>query len=137
MTYQGDDILRFIPQRNPFVMVDEFEPRGDQEAVTALTIPADCYFLLPDGTMAETGLVEHMAQSCSALAGYKAAADSAPIGIIGEVRHFVCHRRPLVAERLTTHVAFGFSFGQVTMAHCTTTVGDELVAETDLKIFMQ
>ena len=45
-------------------MVDELEQRDDNTAVTALTIRKGNYFLLPDGTLAETGVIEHVAQSC-------------------------------------------------------------------------
>ncbi len=137
MKYCDDDIKRLIPQRFPFMMVDEFESVDAQQAVTALTVRHDNYFLLPDGTLAETGLIEHMAQSCSALVGSQAQSDRAPIGMIAEVKQFSCHRRPLLDERLDTRVEFGFSYGPMTLAHCVTTIGTDPVAEGDLKIFMQ
>ena len=65
---KGEDIKRLIPQREPFIMVDEFEEYDDNSAGTVLNVCPDNYFILPDGTMAETGLIEHLAQSCSALA---------------------------------------------------------------------
>jgi len=133
---KGKDIERLVPQRFPFLMVDEFEQRDDRQAVTALTVRDGNYFMLPDGTMAETGLIEHMAQSCSALAGSKSRDGAAPIGMIAEIKHFVCHRRPDAGEKLTTSVNFGFTFGSMTLARCTCTIGDETIAETDLKIFV-
>lgn len=140
MTYKGDDIKRLIPQRNPFVMVDTLETSGDNAAVTTLAVRHGNYFLLPDCTLAETGLIEHIAQSCSALAGCQALSrESAapPVGIIGEVKHFVCHRRPLSGECIHTTVTFDMSFGNVTLASGQCQVGEELIAEANLKIFMQ
>jgi predicted hotdog family 3-hydroxylacyl-ACP dehydratase len=137
MRLRGDDIKRLIPQRDPFMMVDEFEQRDDQTGVTLLTVRHDNYFRLPDDTMAETGLIEHIAQSCSALAGSKATGDKPPVGMIAEVKHFGCHRRPAVGEQIDTTVTFGFSFGQMTMAHGESRVGADVIAEMDLKIFMQ
>lgn len=61
---KGEDIKRLIPQREPFIMVDEFEEYDDNSAGTVLNVCPDNYFILPDGTMAETGLIEHLAQSC-------------------------------------------------------------------------
>ncbi len=137
MHYQGEDIKRLIPQRDPFMMVDDFESADNTHAVSRLTIVKENYFLLPDGTMAETGIVEHMAQSCSALAGSLGDSQSAPIGMIVEVKNFHCTRRPSVNETLETAVAFNFTFGQMTIAHCVCSVHSETLAEVDLKIYMQ
>ncbi len=147
--YEGDDIKLLIPQRYPFMMVDGFEAgryhdKGDElddnSATTLLTVRKGNYFLLPGDELAETGLIEHLAQSCSALAGYKALATGVtqpPVGMIAEVKHFTCHRRPMVDEVVTSCVTFGFSFGSMTLAKGTSYIGDELIAEIDLKIFMQ
>lgn len=137
MRISGEDIKQLIPQRYPFMMVDEFEQRDDTSAATALTIRQDNYFITYDGCMAETGLIEHIAQSCSALAGAVSKSETAPIGMIVEVKNFLCQRRPQVGERLETTVTFGFSFGQMTLAHGITTISGETVAEVDLKIFVQ
>lgn len=137
MHYQGEDIKRLIPQRYPFMMVDDFESADDTHAVSRLTIMKDNYFILPDGSIAESGLIEHMAQSCSALAGSLGDSTSAPIGMIVEVKNFYCTRRPSVDETLETSIVFNFSFGQMTLAHCTCSIQGEIIAEVDLKIFMQ
>lgn len=137
---KGNDILRLIPQRNPFVMVDEFERRDGQTAATRLHIRTDNYFLLADGTLAETGVIEHIAQSCSALAAANAQptdAERPPIGMIAELKHFTCRRRPCPGETLETLVSFGFSFGAMTLAHGTTYINGEQIAEINLKIYMQ
>ena len=137
MKYKGKDILRLIPQRKPFVMVDELEQRDEQTAVTAVTVHKDNYFMMPDGTMATTGLIEHIAQSCSAFVGSKSTSQHAPVGMIAEVKNFTCSRQPNVGEKLVTTVTFGFTFGQMTLAHGLSAIGDETICEVDLKIFIQ
>lgn len=140
MKFAGKDIYKLIPQRHPFVMVDEFEATGDNAGQSALCVRTDNYFILPDGTMAETGLIEHVAQSCSALAGSHAlsgGSSAPPVGIIGEVKHFSCNRRPRSGERIETTVSFGMSFGNVTMATGKSYVCGEQIVEITLKIFMQ
>ena len=139
MRYQADDIKRLIPQREPFIMVDEIEAVDDTHAVTAFTVLHDTYFMLPDGTMSETGLIEHIAQSCSALMGCQALAqqlEKPPVGLIGEVKHFECQRRPQADEKVCTSIEFGFTFGNVTIATGESRVGEELIAKAQLKIFM-
>lgn len=140
MIFKGEDILRLIPQRNPFVMVDEFEERDADNAQTALVVDPRNYFILPDGTMAETGLIEHAAQSCSALAGYQVLNDEnagPPIGILAEVKHFTCHRRPKCGEKICTTVSYGLTFGKMKIARGVSTVDSEPIAEVELKIYMQ
>ena len=134
----GDAIKRLIPQREPFIMLDEIEASDDTHAVTALTVRLDNYFMLPDGTMSETGLIEHIAQSCSALMGCLALGmENPPIGLIGEVKHFECQRRPLASEKVCTSIEFGFTFGNVTIATGESRIGKELIAKAQLKIFVQ
>ena len=135
MKIKGEDIKRLIPQREPFIMVDEFQQTADASATTALTIGRGTYFLLPDGTMAETGLVEHMAQSAAALAGVSASTPR--IGLIGEVKRFECLRRPMSGETVETQVTFGFSFGNVSVVRAESRVGSETIATAQMKIFIQ
>jgi predicted hotdog family 3-hydroxylacyl-ACP dehydratase len=147
--YKGADILQLIPQRNPFVMVDEFEARDaptskesltGASCATSLFVHIDNYFMLPNGELSESGLVEHIAQSASALAGHVAIEQGAahpPVGMIAELKHFNCLRRPHAGEEITTLVTMGFSFGAMTLAHGISSIGDDIICEVDLKIFIQ
>jgi predicted hotdog family 3-hydroxylacyl-ACP dehydratase len=140
LKFKGKDIKRLIPQREPFIMVDGFEEGDDNNAVTTLSVCPNNYFILPDGTMAETGLIEHLAQSCSALAGYQAlskASEHPPVGLIGEVKHFKCLRRPQIGERIKSTITFGLTFGNITLATGQAFVDEEMIADIKLKIFMQ
>jgi len=134
----GEDILRLIPQRNPFVMVDEFEATDKTVAQTVLYVRTDNFFLLPDGTLAETGLIEHIAQSAAALVGYQQTDMAQPhIGLIGEVKHFECLCRPETGHLIRTSIAFGFSIGNVTLVEGRCCIDGEEIAHAKLKIFMQ
>ncbi len=137
---EGEDIKRLIPQRYPMMMVSAFEADGDDTATTALTITGDNYFLLPGDELSETGLIEHIAQSASALAGWLALQqhqDEPPIGLIGEVKHFNCQRRARLGETIQTTIHFGLSFGPVTIISGESRVDGELIAEAKMKIFIQ
>ena len=132
-------------------MVDGFEPLIDEgtgpsvspsKAKTTLAVARNNYFIVPGGELSESGIIEHQAQSVSALAGYNQLASNAnsavaPVGIIGEVKHFECLRRPHVGERVETTVQMGMTFGNVTLAKCESTVDGETIAWINLKVFMQ
>lgn len=152
MKLSGDDIKRLIPQREPFIMVDEIEATDGIHAVSTLTVRSERtattgdawleknYFMLPDGTMSETGLIEHIAQSCSALMGCQALDQqltNPPVGLIGEVKRFECQRRPQAGEKVCTTIEFGFTFGNVTIATGESCVDGEQIAKAQLKIFVQ
>lgn len=122
------------------MMVDGFESTGNDSATTWLSVGRNNYFVIGDDELSESGIIEHQAQSVSALAGWKSVesgATGAPIGIIGEVKHFECLRRPRVGERIDTTVQMGMTFGNVTLAKCESTVEGETVARINLKVFMQ
>jgi hypothetical protein len=148
------------------MMVDGFEPLSDvgadpcvspTRATTTLAVERNNYFIIGGNELSESGIIEHQAQSVSALAGYKdlvgnaskrcdheeaatlgsVAHYSPPVGIIGEVKHFECLRRPKVGERLVTTVQMGMTFGNVTLANCETAIDQEVVARINIKVFMQ
>lgn len=132
-------ITRLIPQCDPILMVDALLEADGDTAKTCLTIRPGNYFLDEDNCLDETGLVEHIAQSASALAGYKAlrqGAEVPPVGYIGEVKKFRCLRRPHLGETLTTTITLGAETGGVTLLTGETRVGEETVAATQMKIFI-
>ena len=140
MMWQGEDIKLLIPQREPFIMVDAIETSDDTHAVTVLAVRPDNYFMLPDGTISETGVIEHIAQSCSALMGCVALSqnvENPPVGLIGEIKRFESKRRPRVGEKIETTVEFGFVFGNATIATGESRIGEEVIAKAQLKIFVQ
>lgn len=133
-------IERLIPQRYPVMMVDELLRSGEVEALTCLEIRSDNYFLEKDGMLAEEGLIEHIAQSASAFAGYKAfkgGAVNPPVGYIGEVKKFRCNFRPEVGNCLMTTITVLADADGVTLIGGETRVGDKLAAETQMKIFIK
>ena len=119
------------------MMVDRLVHAEDERCTTSLTIAPDNFFLDADGLVAEAGLVEHIAQSASAFAGYRAkeaGAEKPPVGYIGEVKRFHCYRRPAVGETLTTTITMGPTVGEVTIIRGETTSNGEKIAETQMKI---
>lgn len=134
------DIRRLIPQRDPIMMVDTLAEVDEDSgvALTHLTVRADNFFIHRDGLLSECGLIEHMAQSASAFAGYKVLSEKGtgdpPKGLIGEVKRFNCHRRPALGETLDTTITFGIEVAGVTLLTGETRVNGELIADTRMKI---
>ncbi len=138
MTYP--EIERLIPQRDPIRMVDRLLEVEGETATTVFSIRSDNYFLEDDGALAEPGLIEHIAQSALALAGYLALKEGAtrpPVGYIGEIRKFQCLMRPSVGDELRTTVEMDDTVGDITLISGETRVAGQLVASTRMKIYVR
>ena len=131
------DIRALIPQRAPIVMVDRLLRATDDEAEACFTVCSGNFFLDDEGCLAETGVLEHIAQSASAFAGWRAmraGAEKPPVGFIGEVKRFRCHRRPFVGEELHTRVTIQAELEDILLVSAETRTGSLPVADTQLKV---
>ena len=134
------NIEELIPQRSPIIMVDELLEVVGDECTCRLCVREDNFFMEEDEQMAEPGVIEHIAQSASAFAGYRAVAEGVtepPVGYIGEVKNFRLYRRPKLGEILQTTIVMGATVAGVTIISGTALVGEEIIAETQMKIFVR
>lgn len=131
------DICQLIPQRPPIQLVDcLLEVNGDT-GTTSFIVPSKHCLLDDKGNLSEMGLMEHIAQSASALAGYQAlisGKEQAPIGYIGEIRDFYCYRCPHIGEELRTTINQDGIFGDIACVYGETWAGNEKIAKVRLKI---
>lgn len=135
---RGEGIRELIPQRDPIIMVDTFYGATDDEADTGLTIADDNLFC-SEGFFREPGLVEHIAQSASAFAGYQAKVknEPTPLGFIGEVKKFRIHFLPRSGDELRTHIRIISEALGVSLLAAETMVNGEVAAQCQMKIFIK
>lgn len=136
--FTDSELFELIPQRPPIVMVDRLHNVTDEGAETGLTIRATNIFL-HNGRLQEPGLIEHIAQSAAAFAGFKgyAAGNEPRLGYIGELKKLRFLRLPELGQTLNTTLrVLGEAVG-VTLLAAETKVGDEMVAEGQMKIFLK
>ncbi len=135
------NIKQLIPQRSPIMMVDELLCVNGDEAQCRLAVREDNFFLESDGFIAEVGIIEHIAQSASAFAGYRAVVEEGatepPVGYIGEVKNFHLIQRPAAGDTLITTITMGPTVDGVTIisGECKKESG-EVVADTRMKIYV-
>ena len=100
---EGEGLYKLIPQRNPIVMVDTFFAADEEGAETGLHVQSGNLFC-NEGLLREPGMIEHVAQSAAAFAGYApfTKGESPKLGFIGEVKKFKIARLPKVGEFLHT-----------------------------------
>ena len=135
---KGEGIKELIPQRCPMIMVDTFYGATESEADTGLKVLDDNLFC-SDGLFVEPGLVEHIAQSASAFAGYQAKVKNkpVPIGFIGEVKKFRINFLPRMGDELRTHIRIISEVLGVSLLNAETKVDGEIAAQCQMKIFIK
>ena len=120
----------YIPQRPPFVFIDEVVSVNNERAVSAFTIREGCP-LVANGHLSLAGLMENAAQTCAVRAGY---CGGNKIGFIGAVKTMQASRLPKIGETLTTEVVLVQEVMNISLIECTTKVADEVIATTTLKL---
>lgn len=135
--YSGDAVLELIPQREPMVLVDKFFGIDGPDSFSGLTVREDNLFC-HNGILAEEGVIEHFAQSAAARIGFLFVQNNepVPVGFIGAVSRFSLHAHPQAGRELLTVVSVIREVGNITLAVVQSWVGDELVAEGELKIYL-
>lgn len=129
-------ILRLIPQRPPFVMVDRLLSVDEKTAVTEFAVREDCLFV-EDGGLTPYGLIENMAQTCAARIGYINLHSKVMIGVIGAVKGFEVLGSPRVGDVLRTTVTDRESVMGMTMADAEVCGPSGVVARAELKIALR
>ena len=134
----GEELYKLIPQRNPIVMVDTFFCADEESAETGLHVQSDNIFC-EGGFLREPGMIEHVAQSAAAFAGYVpfTKGESPRLGFIGEVKKFKIVRLPKVGEFLYTRLRVLGEAAGVTLVSAETKSGEEVLATCQMKIFIK
>ena len=140
---QGEEILKYIPQRAPIVMVDRLLSCAETTASAGLSLSVVNDMFLENGKLIEAGLIEHMAQSCALHAGYslsmtKVAGEKRPlVGFIAEVKSLVVNHLPTVDQTLNTSVEIINKVMNINVVRCKTYDLTGNVCSCEMKIFLQ
>src|SRR5262245_58730333 len=111
------DITKFIPQRDPIVMVHNLLEASDEHAVTQLHIDEDNVFS-DQGFLAEPGLIENIAQTAAVHVGYQFTKKGIPIpiGYIASIKDLKITGLPPVSSTITTSVRITNKVLELTVA---------------------
>jgi predicted hotdog family 3-hydroxylacyl-ACP dehydratase len=136
MLADRDDILKFIPQRRPIVMVHALEEATDDRAVTHFDIEPDNVFI-DDGRFAEPGMVENIAQTAAVHIGYQCTQKNIPIpiGYIAAIRDLKVKGLPMANSSITTSVKIVNKVLDITVVQGMITQGDDTLCSCEMRIF--
>ena len=137
-----DRILTIIPQRPPIVMVDALVSAEGNASVAALEVRNDNIFC-ENGRLSEAGIIEHIAQSAAARAGYAALVEKKDVrvGFIAAIKDLVLSELPPVGAVLLTTITVENEVmgviivkGVVKCDACAASGGE--IARCEMKIFI-
>jgi len=131
------NVLDYIPQRPPMVMIGELVDSSPQATTTRLVVDAE-NLLVYNGHFTEAGLVENIAQTAALHAGYnRDVSKPVQLGFIGALKDLKIHALPQVNDEIETSITLLHQIMGATVIGGKTTCNGALVAECEMKIFLQ
>ena len=130
-------ILSYIPQRSPFVMVDEVVYSDETITRSKFLVDAQNIFV-ENGYLKEPGLVENIAQTAAARAGYTAHTQNKPVlmGYIGAIKNLEIFFFPKTGDELITEITVENQIFDVTLISGKIICNGKLTAHCEMKIFI-
>ncbi len=134
----GNDILPFIPQRYPVVMIDTLYSCTEEETKTGLTMQRNNIFFEGD-YFSEAGLIENIAQTAAVHAGYLSKKNNreTPIGFIGAVKNLQIVDFPKEGEKIITTIVVQNEVFGVTLISGTVCCNEKVIATAEMKIVIK
>jgi predicted hotdog family 3-hydroxylacyl-ACP dehydratase len=133
-----ENIESLIPQRQPFVMIDELSFSDGNHTRTRFQVRADNIFV-QNGYFTEPGLLENIAQTAASRAGYEANKENAPVrvGYIGAVKNFEVFGLPAVGDIIETEIIIGNQVFDVSVIKGSISCNNRVIAKCEMKIFIK
>lgn len=127
-------LLRLIPQRKPFVMVDKLLYYSEKKIVSGFKIP-EGNILTKESHFSAPGLIENMAQTIALHTGYKFYLKQrpAPTGYIGAIKTAEVMEIPEILQELTTTVEILHDIMNVTLVEAKVECEGKVIARSEMK----
>ena len=131
----AEEILKLIPQRPPFVLVDKIYAHSENEILSGFTIPENHVLLNASGKLSESGIIEHFAQTIALYQGYYYYLKNlpAPVGYIGSIRNIDIFELPMCNEEIKTKIVILQQLMGVTMVRGEVYLNDKLIAQGEMR----
>ncbi len=138
MIVPKEEILKYIPQRQPFVMIDSLVNVEDDTVSSLFEIPVENP-MVKEGYFRESGLIENIAQTAAAGVGYECISNNKPvvIGFIGSVKNLNTYRLPKPGDTLETNVKTISKIMNATIIKGVVKASGRTLLECEMNIFLQ
>lgn len=133
----------FIPQADPFVMVDALMEQDEEKSISTFT-PGANHFFSKDGKFQVAGILENIAQTAALRSGYNfsqmkkedAEQKKPPVGFIGSVKKMKLSFLPDASKELKTTITVKHTIGQISVIEGVVEQGSEAL-KCEMNIFLQ
>ncbi len=131
------NIESFIPQRPPFVMIGKLLHFDEKTTSTSFTIKADNIFV-ESGEFKEPGMVENIAQTAAARAGYLQQTENKPVtlGYIGAIKNLSITGFPKINDEIITEITIENQIFDVSIISGKISCNGSVMAQCEMKIFI-
>lgn len=134
--FESINVLKLLPQRPPFVMVDKLIYFDQQETITSLTVDQNNIFV-ENEIFTSSGLIENIAQTCAVRMGYinqYIYKENVKLGFIGSIKNLEILKFPKVGDVLTTSIKIIEEVFQMTLVLACIKINDETIVTSEMKI---
>lgn len=135
MIIEKEHIGRYIPQRDPFIMVDELVQANDIRFVTKFYIDEKNLFL-DHQELREFALIENICQSSAAGLSYTRRNSHKRFkdGFLGGIKNLKLNCLPRIGETITTEVEIIHEFENMFLISGSVYQGEELLLTCEVKL---
>ncbi len=141
------EIKKFLPHRDPFLMVDNILVLSEDFVSTSFKIKPSC-ILLENGFLNEVGLIENAAQTCSSIVGKSFFEEDDVngdrvklIGFISAIKKVSVLYTPKVDDVIFTKASLKSRFDaqdySISTLNCFIYLKEELIASCEMNLFIQ
>jgi predicted hotdog family 3-hydroxylacyl-ACP dehydratase len=134
-----NDIAPLIPQKPPFVLISGLLYADGQTTRSCFTIPEN-HLMVRNGQLTEGGLLENIAQTVAAGAGFMAmnSGQNVQEGYIASAKNFEVFELPTAGDTLITEVTIQESIAGMTIVSGEVVTRDEtLLARCELRVMLK
>jgi hypothetical protein len=138
MKVNKENIKNYIPQREPFIMIDSLVDASEFGFKSEFIIASTNLFL-ENGVLSESSLVENVAQTCAAGFGYinSLIADAEPrLGFIGAITKLTNFNYAALNDKIETSVSILNTFENIHLIQGTCISNGEKLLECQMKIVL-
>ncbi len=126
-----------LPQAPPMLMIDNLISSDDEKTVTNLTVKEDNIFI-SEGIFKEPGIIENMAQTAAARAGYQAKVKNEKVktGFIGNIKNLKIYTLPKVNNTLQTILTPVSEIGNISVVKIEAFIEENKISECSMTIIL-
>lgn len=143
MLVSRTDVLKFIPQRQPIVVVHGLISHSENTSTSEFYVE-ETHLFVRDGKLLESGLMENIAQTAALRSGYHFAQQMTeensmkepPIGFIGALKNFVVNELPEVGSVLKTTVTVAYEVMGMQVVEAKVECEENTISTCEMKIFL-